>query len=163
MDNVGIMVRTTKIINHVLYLKLIQEISIHEKERIFCKHDVEHGLAVARIAWIQILSNHAQDMFNKEVVYAIGLLHDIGRAKQYQNGGKHAEYSVDYAKKILMDCDFSVNEIATICDAILHHHDGEGGSLNKAICEADNESRNCWVCDAKKECKWKVFNTELRH
>ena len=59
------------------YVKLLNELNELEENRVFCKHGIEHFLDVARIAYIKVLENKLS--YSKEVIYAIALLHDIGR------------------------------------------------------------------------------------
>ena len=44
------------------------------------------------------------------VIYAIGLLHDIGRVEQYEKGIGHHIASFNIAKEILKDIDFKEEE-----------------------------------------------------
>ena len=46
------MKRIDKILNHDLFIKYTQRTKEHEKDRMFCRHDLEHFLSVARIAEI---------------------------------------------------------------------------------------------------------------
>jgi len=47
--------RVNAILNHEMFQMYIKKIAIYEKERIFCRHDIEHSLSVARIMYIQSL------------------------------------------------------------------------------------------------------------
>src|SRR5690554_2000500 len=82
--------------SYLLHLKKIKEQEIH---RIFCKHDITHFLDVARIAWIITLERKL--LFEKETVYACGLLHDIGRWLEYEDGTDHAHASGKMCVEIL--------------------------------------------------------------
>ena len=69
------------IINNPKYKEYLRKLEKFEKERIFCRHTLEHFLDVARISYIQVLENDMK--YSKEVIYAIALLHDIGRVLEY--------------------------------------------------------------------------------
>ena len=105
--------RINKIIKHKLYLEYIQKIKVHEKERIFCKHDMVHFLEVCRLAEIDWLNCRIREMekeyenfpklsdvrinlskIDREMIYAAGLLHDIGRWQEYEEGIRHEIASV---------------------------------------------------------------------
>ena len=53
------MERVNRILRHPLYQSLLRELREAEAERIFCVHDMEHFLAVARLAWIETSRNTA--------------------------------------------------------------------------------------------------------
>ena len=59
---------------------------------------------MSRIAYMMVLEKNLQ--YSKEVIYAIGLLHDIGRVEQYEKGIGHHIASFNIAKEILKDIDF---------------------------------------------------------
>ena len=61
-----------------------------EETRIFCKHDFEHLLNVARLTYLLLLEEGCP-FISKEQAYAAGLLHDIGRWKKYLDGVDHAD------------------------------------------------------------------------
>ena len=90
MNNVDI------IINNPKYKEYLRKLEEFEKERIFCRHTLEHFLDVARISYIQVLENDMK--YSKEVIYAIALLHDIGRVLEYEKGIPHHEGSVILSK-----------------------------------------------------------------
>ncbi|MPN04809.1 hypothetical protein SDC9_152057 [bioreactor metagenome] len=131
----------------------------HEEEREFCKHDIQHFLDTARIAYIlNLVKNLGID---KEVIYALGLLHDIGRWKQYEDGTPHNIASFDLSEKILMDSNFNEEERTEIRKAILSHRKKEmelniveENSLSSIFYIADKLSRSCFNCKSTKECNW---------
>lgn len=123
-----------------------------EESRIYCHHDLTHFLDVCRIAWILNLERGLN--LAKEVVYAAGLLHDIGRWQEYQTGRDHAEISAELAGPILARCGYDGAESTEILSAIgAHRTDGAVQDLNRILYEADKASRMCLYCDAKGLCK----------
>lgn len=150
------MERLDQIIVHPKYIEYLERIREWEKERIFCHHDTNHFMDVARIAWILNLEEELK--LNKELLYATALLHDIGRFKQYQDGEDHALVSARLAPEILKDCGFTTEEIESIVDAIAHHRDkniSKEKSLRGVIYRGDKLSRDCYFCRARTQCDWK--------
>ena len=81
------MERVTKIISNELYKESQLAIDDYEKERKFCNHSFNHYLDTARIAYI--ISLEEEYKFDKEIIYATALLHDIGRVDEYKLGISH--------------------------------------------------------------------------
>lgn len=158
------MARTSKIENrHLLILKdkryrnLLNEIEILEKDRKFCKHDISHFMDVARIATIIWLEDGKAKELKRDIIYAAGLLHDIGRAVEYKDGMSHDEASAEIAAEILPDCGYLPSEISEISRAIIGHsgrNQTKDTYLGEIIARADKLSRGCFLCKARKECKW---------
>ena len=170
--------RINQIIKHKLYLKYVQKIKVHEQDRIFCKHDIIHFLDVCRLAEIEWLTFRIQEIerkqgavsnvqsgiknaesiwVNRELIYAAGLLHDIGRWMEYEEGLQHEIASTGLAAEILRECDFKKEEIEKIIFAILNHRNKEienDNSLAGFIYRADKKSRACFCCQAENECDW---------
>lgn len=147
------MERYNLIVNNELYIDLLKRLEVAEADRIFCRHGIGHLLDVARIAYIMVLENGAD--YSKDVVYAAGLLHDIGRVAQYETGARHHEAGVPVAKEIMEQCEYSKEEIALVCDAIGKHRKSQAGSgLSEMLYMADKLSRNCFLCEAYVECNW---------
>ncbi|MGL4772920.1 MAG: HD domain-containing protein [Clostridium sp.] len=136
------------------FLECLEKLKILEENRVFCRHDIEHFLALARIAYIQILENKLN--YSKDVVYGIALLHDLGRVLEYENGIPHHEGSVIIGREILSRTTYSDEEINTILGGIeSHRENGENEDLLKEIIKkSDKLSRNCFCCNAEKECYW---------
>ena len=78
----------------------MSDLAKKEEERIFCIHDIEHCLDVARISYILALENDIK--IDKDIVYGAALLHDIGRAISVEN---HEIESVKTASDILAVAD----------------------------------------------------------
>ena len=144
-----------EIIRNSLFLECLHKISELEKERKFCKHDMEHSLDVARLAYIMSLEDGKN--IRKDIIYAAGLLHDIGRHEEYLNNTPHEVASADIAESILAETGFEKKDIIEIKKAILEHRNkdiSKQSSLSGYLCRADKFSRRCFACDAQDECKW---------
>lgn len=148
--------RVDKIISHTLFKRYMAEIKKAETERVFCLHDVNHGLDVARICHILNLEEKLD--FDKELIYAMALLHDIGRAAEYVKGVSHHLAGAELAAEILRECDFEDDETAVICEAISNHktvsEEADTRSLGYLLYRADKLSRNCFDCSAYEQCYW---------
>jgi len=91
----------------------------------------------------------------KELIYAAALLHDIGRAQQYQYNIPHDIAGVEIAREILTDLHFTEQEKELILSSIGHHRKGDSCSTLAALLyKADKQSRNCFLCSAASECYW---------
>ena len=119
----------------------------------FCRHTPEHFLDVARLMYIYALEEHLE--LPKELIYAAALLHDIGRAQQYQYNIPHDIAGVEIAREILTDLHFTEQEKELILSSIGHHRKGDSCSMLTALLyKADKQSRNCFLCSAASECYW---------
>lgn len=182
-ENHGNMVRIDKLINDSCFLQKMQLLEQLEQNRQFCRHGWEHCLDVARAAVIL----NAERGFNisKELIYAMALVHDIGRGEEYLEGRPHEEAGVEIAKEILNRCDFTQWEIELITYAIGHHSqkgiqdeknteklkDKNSGqskldwihkeNLTNLLVEADKKTRLCFQCKAADKCKWPVEKRNL--
>ena len=178
------MERINRIIRHKLYLEYIEKIKLHEKDRIFCKHDTVHFLDVCRLAeidWLkqQITGAKQKDVMcfgkrdegrenafvSREMLYAAGLLHDIGRWQEYEQGIRHEIASSILAPAILKDCGFTESETKEIVLAVSNHRNSEIKeelSLSGYLYRADKKSRPCFLCEAGKECDWSAEKKNLR-
>lgn len=147
------MKKVNQILNNKIFksnMKLIEEL---EKDREFCRHGLHHSLDLARIAYIKSLEDNMG--ISKEVIYAVALLHDIGRGLQYKDGIPHHEGSVILAKEILEDTSFSDDEKLLIINGIENHRNtNDESSFNKLIQDSDKLSRNCFSCKSYNECYW---------
>ncbi len=144
------------IIEHPAYKEALAEIAIREENRIFCKHDTNHFMNVARIAMILNLEE-GKDV-KKDLIYATALLHDIGRHIQYDDKTPHEIASAELAEPILKDCGFRKKEIQQILQAILLHRsqkESKKNALSDIIYRADKLSRECYFCKASAQCDWK--------
>ena len=125
-----------------------------EQGRAFCSHDMEHFLDVARVCWILTLEQNLS--YDKEVVYAAGLLHDIGKGLQYEFGTPHHTASADLARAFMPQCGYSPEETELVADAILHHRkkDETVSPLARMLYQADKQTRLCFCCSAQADCNW---------
>ena len=135
--------------NYIKYSILLEEL---EKDRVFCKHGIGHSLSVARIAYIKVLEDKLS--YSKQVIYAIALLHDIGRVLEYKENIPHDTGSLILSKKILDQTSFSSLDKQLILKAIGEHRNEEANELSRIIFFSDKLSRNCFSCISEEECYW---------
>lgn len=143
-----------EIIKNNTFLEFAKKLEELEEGREFCGHDIEHFLAVGRIAYIKSLE---EDLgFSKDVIYAVGLLHDLGRVEEYLNNIPHHIASVEIAKEILSGTTYSKEEVNEILKAIEGHRlkKEDANGLVKLMNESDKLSRNCFGCRVKEKCYW---------
>lgn len=154
--------RVNRILFNDKYCRLMAVIKDKERDRIFCRHGLDHCFDVARIAYIMCLE---EDMgIEKEYIYAAALLHDIGRADPEESGVQHHLLSVELAGEILRECGFDERDTDMICDAIgSHNTDGDTRKgLSYILYRADKQSRNCFDCTASDECYWPDAERNLK-
>ena len=140
------------IMNNMLYREALEKLSEYERDREFCNHTIEHFIDVSRIAYIMALEENLS--VSKEVIYAIGLLHDIGRVRQYEEGIHHDIASVEMSREILKETSFTEDEVNIILNGIANHRKESDNKLEEIIYKADKLSRQCFNCKAEKECYW---------
>ena len=104
--------RVNCILQNEKFKEYVRKNKEHEISREFCRHDMEHFLDVARIAYIQVLENKLE--IEKDMIYATALLHDIGRWLQYEKGISHEKAGVILGKEILIECGYEKQEIERI-------------------------------------------------
>lgn len=140
---------------HPLFEEWYARLEAAEEGREFCCHQMTHLLDVARIAYIRVLERGLP--FRKEVVYAAALLHDIGKAAQYEDDEPHEVAGARIAQEILLDVDgFDPREKTMIVAAVAQHRRWADAStpLGKLLYEADKASRPCFACSTHEECSW---------
>lgn len=148
-----------------LYIECLSLNALRERDRIFCRHDYRHMLAVSQISYKIIAGTAGLGLFAEkeglngtaeaaEVIHAAGLLHDIGRWRQYDTGEDHALVGAGKAGEVLERAGFSKKEIKIITRAIREHRQAGPGTshLGTVICLADDLSRPCGSCKARQEC-----------
>ena len=154
---------TNKIIKNEHYIRLVSKLKELEKDRIFCKHDMEHFLDLARIA--VILCSECGIDYDADIIYAAALLHDIGRVEEYHSGIPHDEASLVIASEILDVIGCTVGKKAEIIRLIASHRTADSAKteLEKIFYRADKKSRLCFCCDAADECNWPEYkrNNEI--
>ncbi|MDD4371320.1 MAG: HD domain-containing protein [Anaerostipes sp.] len=148
------MERYQRIIQHELYKNAYESIYRAEENREFCHHDMEHFLAVARLTYIFVLEQNLP--MSKDIVYALGFLHDIGRCKEYENGTPHEEAGIEIAREILPACGYNQEECSMILQIIGDHRNKECflHPCSAVFYQADKISRNCQECKAYHQCYW---------
>jgi hypothetical protein len=106
------MERIDAIVRDPLFQKCLKKNKKAEEDREFCKHDLQHFVAVARITYILMLesgslSNLIEDgnltgqQSAKEVIYAAGILHDVGRWRQYEAFSNQRIFASPLCKTVL--------------------------------------------------------------
>ncbi len=164
---------TDRLLVNERFLRVQREIREDEAERIYCRHEIEHGLDVCRIAWIMYLEDVISDntvgkntiRFSggdsaKDRFYVTGLLHDVGRSLQYRTGEHHSTAGEKLAGQILKEIGYPEKWIRETVDFIRDHHGRQNVYTDKTavgyyIERADQLSRNCFCCPAAATCKWK--------
>ena len=147
--------RLEGILNHPLFVTNLKRIDAFEKSSKYCRHGMVHLLDTARIAYILNLENGLG--ISKEIIYAAGILHDVGKINQYTQGFEHHVVGAAISRIILKDTGFIDSEIELITHAILSHRDARvktEASLRGIIYRADKLSRPCFTCKAEKKCDW---------
>ena len=145
--------RINRILCNTNFIEHLKKNNGAEKNRQFCKHDINHLLDVARLAYIMVLEKDLD--YSKDIIYAAALLHDIGRWLQYKENIPHEKASAKLAKEILEQSDYDSDEIELICNAILNHRNQDNEStLNYIIYKSDKLSRKCYHCTSIHECNW---------
>ena len=164
--NLKRLIRVNKIISNIEYLSIVREIETLEKEREFCRHDMQHFISVARIA--ELLNIKEALDIDTELIYAAALLHDIGRAEEVKTGVRHEIESKRLAPRLIDAAGFDEHESEMILSAIANHRNKDviadmNRPLESIIYRADKLSRNCFYCDAFDKCNkaYEKRNMEL--
>ena len=151
--------------NHPLYTASYAKLAALEKGRLFCCHQMDHLLAVARIAYIRNLERNLG--LKKESIYAAALLHDIGKYAQYEEGIPHEIKSAEIAGIILSDMPerirFTPAEQQEILTAIRGHRKLRENAilLENLLYESDKASRTCFACPAEPEYNWSTTKKNM--
>ena len=155
--------QANRIIKNEHYCALVSEIAELEKDRIFCKHDMEHFLNVARIA--VIICSEKGIGADADIIYSAALLHDIGRGEEYRSGIPHDEAGAVIASEILDETGCPAEKKSEIISLISAHRTGEDSKseLERIFFRADKKARLCFCCKAKDECNWSEYkrNNEI--
>ncbi len=149
------MKRIDDILEHPTFKEHLNRINEAEINRIYCLHGIAHLLDVARIGYIMNIEQ--QLGYSKEMIYAMALLHDIGRNKEYESGASHHQIGADIAMGVLCEVGFALEERTEICDAIRNHKkqpEEAEKNLSYILYKADKLSRNCFSCKAYDSCYW---------
>lgn len=145
--------RINRILRNPIYKKYLIRNAAAEVNRVFCHHDLTHTIDVSRVAYILSLEEGLG--LAKDIIFAAGLLHDIGRWQEYAEGLDHAISSAKLALEILQECGYSQTETDQICQAIKDHRAGAHPEmdLNRILYRSDKISRPCTHCPALDACK----------
>ncbi|MCR5687157.1 MAG: HD domain-containing protein [Lachnospiraceae bacterium] len=141
--------RVNAILKNEQYRQIMDRIAELERDRIFCRHGIDHCLDVARIASLICLDEGYG--ISRDLIYAAALLHDIGRPQQYADGTAHEEAGAGLAPQILRQCGYDETECRIIADAVRLHGDEQvkdERNLSGLIYRADKSSRRCYMCPA---------------
>lgn len=150
--------RWNDILKNPDFLDNAERLEVTEKERIFCRHGLVHLMNTARI--MQIMNLEEGHMIPKDLIYAAGLLHDIGRLKQYEDGTPHELAAGPIADGIMAQCGYTKAERETVLFAISVHRDfaHAKGDMKQRLAgllyRADKSGRMCFRCLAREKCNW---------
>ena len=123
LEEIKAMERVWKIYSHPRYQECLGKNQAAEEGRSLCRHNLQHFLDVARLAYIFSMERKYQ--VKKEFIYASALLHDIGKWRQYTEKIPHEKASAQIAEEILEDAGFGQKERGCILQAILNHRKEE--------------------------------------
>ena len=152
------MPRLNAVVNHEVYQTYYKRICECETDRVFCCHQMNHLLDVARIAYIKNLEEGLG--FDKELIYVAAVLHDIGKSFQYRQQIPHEIAGERIARRILDSLPtgftFTDEEKALICLAVRGHRRRHEHMkpIEELFYESDKRSRMCLSCMAEKKCNW---------
>lgn len=148
------MERFQRIIWNDKFKKEYMRLTELEREREFCRHDMEHFLAVARLCYIFVLENRME--ISKDIIYGTAFLHDLGRVAQYEQGISHDEAGALLAESILTECGYQESERKLMVDTIRKHRHlkQDDTGFSGIFYRADKLSRDCIHCKARKDCYW---------
>ena len=147
------MKNTNFILNDPRVQRLMDTINRYECDRIYCVHDLNHFLSVARICMIRCFEKGLD--VNKDMLYSMSLLHDLGRAEEYENGIDHSVASRVFAEEILKETSFTADEQKKMIAIIEGHRKNDATDpLAQLFYEADKLSRDCYNCISRESCYW---------
>lgn len=145
---------TNRIIASDKYLHELKLLTELEHDRIFCGHNIEHFLNVARITMIICCENKIYA--DPDIIYSAALLHDIGRIDEYISGIPHDEAGICKAEAILNEVGCNIEMKKKILSLIGSHRSKseDDNSLEEIFYSADKKSRLCFYCPAQEDCNW---------
>ena len=159
---------TEKLLQNESFKNVQEAISQWEISRIYCHHELSHCMDVARMAWIYFLEDcQKKHLFledlqleeKKDFIYVCALLHDIGRAKQYETGIHHSVCGQKLAEGMLLDIGAPESWKEAVLRIVAGHHACDRSSdpewkIADYIDRADHDCRPCFCCEGKDTCKW---------
>lgn len=152
------MARVNAVVSHPVYQEYYRRLEALEQNRIFCRHQMDHLLDTARIAYIRSMEQGLG--LDKELIYTAAILHDIGKSLQYEKKIPHETAGEEIAAGILdslpEEMRFSEEEKRMILTAIRGHRRLRENPepLERLLYESDKASRMCMACPAQEECDW---------
>lgn len=154
------MPRVQAVWEHPVFQRELARLGALEQDRVFCRHGVRHLLDTARIMWVRVLELGLD--VDREVVYAAALLHDVGKAEQYEMGEPHELAGERLAGEILASLPegsrFSDAERTAMLTAIRGHRRlrADAEPLEWLLYQADKASRACFACppEVRAACSW---------
>lgn len=161
------MPRVQAVWEHPVFQRELARLGALEQDRVFCRHGVQHLIDTARIMWARNLELGLG--LDREVVYATALLHDVGKATQYESGEPHELAGERLAGEILASLPegvhFSDDERAAMLTAIRGHRRLRDGAepLERLLYQADKASRACFACspEVRAACSWSESKKNL--
>lgn len=170
-----------KLLENKQFLDILARIEGLEADRVYCGHNFAHLMDVARLACL--LQKEQGGSLDEEQIYLAALLHDIGRAEEYEYGISHATAGSLLAGEILLHIGYPAEKIKQIQAAIETHRGSErtntlseevsrraeGEVLQKGAADrmssrsaelgellylADKKSRPCFLCKSAADCNW---------
>lgn len=150
--------RWRRILHNQTFSDIMEKLAAAEEDRIFCRHGLPHLLDTTRI--MHILNLERGLCISTDIIYAAGLLHDIGRLRQYEDGTPHDQAAMPIAEAILEDCGYDKKERDLILFAVAAHRSrtDEPSGLKELLADllyqADKKSRLCFQCPAREACYW---------
>lgn len=146
------MERLNSILRDPYFLENIRRTNEREKDRVFCRHGLDHLADAARVLYILVLEEGIE--VSKETAYTAAFLHDLGRWVEYDTGSDHAKDSAAIAERLLDRHGYGGSEKEVILLAIRGHRvKGSEGILTDAMYRADKLSRPCITCSSLALCK----------
>lgn len=145
-----------KLVEKVLYHpKFIEYMSLNRSEEVdrsLCRHDLQHALDVARVAYIMSMERGFN--LDKEIIYVTALLHDIAKWKQYRTKADHAPEGAVLAAEILKDIGITGSLAETVLDAIRSHRikGPKESNLSEVLYDSDKACRICIDCQELAGC-----------
>ncbi len=153
---------TNRILTNETYCKELDRLRKLEKDRVFCGHDIEHFLDVARIVMIICMEKNIDVV--PDIIYSASLLHDIGRSEEYTENIPHHIAGKEKAEKILDEAGCCEDMKKKILSLILNHRnkDNEKDSLESIFYMADKKSRLCFACPSSDICNWQENRKNIK-
>lgn len=142
------------LLQNPVFREKMQQLEQLEQNREYCRHGWEHCMDVAR--GIALINQERNLRFRKELLYALALVHDLGRVEEYLKGIPHEQAGGPLAGELLKQCGFTKEEVSMAVEAVSHHRGNEESQsvLTKLLKEADKKTRLCFLCKASDTCKW---------